>query len=61
MEISSKILEEFFLIYWPFEKLLNVMLKQSENLSINIIIKISNSAGFPDFSSKNMTMLTIIM
>jgi hypothetical protein len=50
--MSSKILEEFVLISGPFEKLLNVMLKHSENLNVNIIIKVSKSAGFPDFFLK---------
>jgi hypothetical protein len=50
--MSSKILEEFVLISGPFEKLLNVLLKHSENLNVNIIIKVSKSAGFPDFFLK---------
>jgi hypothetical protein len=50
--MSSKILEEFILISGPFEKLLNVLLKHSENLNVNIIIKVSKSAGFPDFFLK---------
>jgi hypothetical protein len=50
--MSSKILEEFVLISGPFEKLLNILLKHSENLSVNIIIKVSKSAGFPDFFIK---------
>jgi hypothetical protein len=50
--ISSSIIVKFIKIAWPFENILNVMIKYTEYLSVKIIIEITKSAGFPDFFRK---------